>query len=114
MPKIECTLYCFIWAGEPPNSIIANEFYSNILDQKDWWAAELENEGMMLFDLPQHPETDGRTLRNMATHGATFAVSLSVSVDTVYKRATVNKCTILWIDFTMQFLLGLLQGLFET
>jgi len=56
-------------AGEPPNSVIANEFYANILEQRAWWAAELENEGMMTLDLPAHPETDGSTLRDMATHG---------------------------------------------
>ena len=56
-------------SGEPPNSIIANEFYANVLEQQAWWASELENEGMMALDLPRHAETDGVTLRNMATHG---------------------------------------------
>ena len=56
-------------SGEPPNSIIANEFYANVLEQQAWWASELENEGMMGLDLPYHDETDGVTLRQMATHG---------------------------------------------
>ena len=57
------------YPGEPPNSIIANEFYANILEQKAWWASELESEGMMTLDLPHHDETDGDILSDMATHG---------------------------------------------
>ena len=55
-------------SGEPPDSPIAKAFYSCVLEQRQWWADELEAEGMLQFDLPSDPDTDGVMLRNMAMH----------------------------------------------
>jgi hypothetical protein len=56
-------------SGEPPNSVIANEFYAAVLEQRAWWAAEFAKEGMMGLELPANDATSGKLLQSMMRHG---------------------------------------------
>jgi hypothetical protein len=56
-------------SGEPPNSIIANEFYAAVLEQRQFWEDEFEREGLFRLSLPPSTQTDGVTLQSMLHHG---------------------------------------------
>ena len=51
--------------GSPAGSAIAADFYSEVLNQRNYWDATLEREGMMKFSLPG---ADGLLLRDQAVH----------------------------------------------
>lgn len=80
-------------SGEPPGSATAKAFYAQVLEQKRWWAAELQAEGMLKMDLPSDADTDGVMLHNMALHSLVrdmitrrnnfFPVSLQRALTTV-------------------------------
>ena len=55
-------------SGEPKDSVVANDFYATLLEQRRWWAAELTNEGIMGVTLPADKGTDGVRLHHMARH----------------------------------------------
>jgi hypothetical protein len=54
--------------GSPANSEVAVDFYRHVLIQKQWWDAEFAFEGVMEFELPRSPGTDGVLLRDQALH----------------------------------------------
>lgn len=55
-------------SGEPPNSVVANDFYAAILEQQQWWQDELSAEGVAQMSLPADGGTDGPTMAKQATH----------------------------------------------
>ena len=56
-------------SGEPPNSIVANDFFATLLEQRKWWEEELANEGILGLSVPSDTGTDGTRLHHMAIHG---------------------------------------------
>eukprot|EP01045_Picozoa_sp_COSAG04_P005838 COSAG04_NODE_277_length_18399_cov_3.036066_5_plen_305_part_00 len=54
--------------GSPAHSEVAIDFYRHVLIQKQWWEAEFAFEGVMEFELPRAPGTDGLLLRDQALH----------------------------------------------
>eukprot|EP01052_Picozoa_sp_SAG31_P026621 SAG31_NODE_2428_length_5715_cov_6.736111_2_plen_152_part_00 len=51
--------------GSGPGSMIAADFYAEVLEQQRYWTATLETEQMMAFLLPG---PDGQLLRDQAIH----------------------------------------------
>lgn len=52
----------------PVNSTKAGSFYATLLENRRWWAAELEAEGMMQLRLPSPATTNGTRLNEQMRH----------------------------------------------
>eukprot|EP01052_Picozoa_sp_SAG31_P053690 SAG31_NODE_13894_length_839_cov_1.029730_1_plen_261_part_10 len=58
----------------PVNASSASGFYSTLLNNRRWWAKELEAEGMMELSLPSPASTNGTMLATQAVHSIVKAM----------------------------------------